>query len=87
MSSLEPEIPPSTANDLWYDATTVDGQLAVTCWISHGPRADDTRFDPQPEDVVVVGDDEEAPLSASVVSRDGDRVTVQIAIAAASAAP
>lgn len=75
----------SPTYDLWYDATTVDGHLAVTCWISHGPRADDLQFDPQPGDVVVVGDDEEAPLSARVVSRDGDRVTVQVAIAGVSA--
>ena len=85
MSSLEPEIPPSTAYDLWYDATTVDGHLGVTCWISHGPRADDPQFDPQPGDVVVVGDHQEAPLSARVVSRDGDRVTVRLAIAGVSA--
>lgn len=77
--------PVSKTYDLWYDATTVDGQLAVACWISHGPRADDPGFDPQPGDMVVVGDDEEAPLSARVVSRDGDRVIVQVAIAAVSA--
>lgn len=71
--------------DLWYDATTVDGYLGVTCWIAHGPRADDPQFDPQPGDMVVVGDGEEEPLSARVVSRDGDRVTVQLAIAGVSA--
>lgn len=75
----------SNTYDLWYDATTVDGHLGVTCWISHGPRADDPRFDPQPGDVVVVGDDEEDPLSARVVSRDGDRVTVQVAVVGVSA--
>ena len=75
----------SAPYDLWYDATTVDGHLGVTCWISHGPRAEDPRFDPQPGDVVVVGDDEEEPLSARVVNRDGDRVTVHLAIAGVSA--
>lgn len=75
----------TTAYDLWYDATTVDGHLGVTCWISHGPRADDPQFVPQAGDVVVVGDDEEEPLSARVVRRDGDRVTVQLAIADVSA--
>ena len=73
------------AYDLWYDATTVDGRLGVSCWISHGPRAGDPRFDPQPGDVVVVGDDEEKSLSARVVTRDCDRVTVQVSIAGASA--
>lgn len=85
MSSLEPEIPPRTTNDLWYDATTVDGHLGVTCWISHGPRADDPGFDPQPGDRVLVGDDEEEPLRARVVSRDGDRLNLQVALADASA--
>lgn len=75
----------SSAYDLWYDATTVDGHLGVTCWISHGPRADDAGFDPQTGDMVLVGDDEEEPLSARVVSHDGDRVTVQVAIAGPTA--
>ena len=85
MSSLEPEIPPRTTNGLWYDATTVDGHLGVTCWISHGSRADDPGFDPQPGDRVLVGDDEEEPLRARVVSRDGDRLNLQVALADASA--
>lgn len=71
----------SIAYDLWYDATTVDGDLGVMCWISHGPRADDSAFDPQPGDRVLVGDDEEKPLPASVVSRDGDRVALRVAVA------
>ncbi|MGI8756266.1 MAG: hypothetical protein ACR2MB_10495 [Acidimicrobiales bacterium] len=75
----------STAYDLWYDATTVDGHLGVTCWISHGPRADDPTFDPKPGDRVLVGDDEEEPLPASVVGRDRDRVTLQVSIGNVSA--
>jgi hypothetical protein len=72
----------STAYDLWHDATSVDGHLGVTCWISHGPRAADPAFDPRPGDWVLVGDDEEEePLPARVVGRDRDRVTVQVAIA------
>lgn len=71
--------------DLWYDATTVDRHLRVACWISHGPRADDDGFDPQPGDVVLLGDDEEPPLSARVLRREGDGVTVQVSIARSSA--
>ena len=70
--------------DLWYDATGVGPDLVVECWISHGPRADDPTFDPQPGDRVSVGDDEEAPLSARVVRRRGDRVAVQVQIAGTS---
>jgi len=72
--------------DLWYDATSVGPDLVVECWISHGPRANDPTFDPQPGDEVSVGDDEEAPLRARVVRRSGDRVRVQVQIAAASPA-
>ncbi len=75
----------STAYDLWYDATTVDGHLAVTCWISHGPRANDLTFDPKPGDRVLVGDDEEEPLPARVVARDRDRVMLQVSIGDVSA--
>lgn len=67
--------------DLWYDATRVGADLVVECWISHGPRADDSSFDPQPGDQVAVGDDEEAPIRARVVRRQGDRVAVLVQIA------
>ncbi len=50
--------------DLWFDPNQVGGDLVVECWISHGPRADDQGFDPQPGDTVFIGDDDEAPLSA-----------------------
>lgn len=64
--------------DLWYDANTVDGDLVVECWISHGPRSDDLSFDPQPGDEVLVGDDEEPPIRAVVLHRDGNRVSVRL---------
>jgi hypothetical protein len=71
------------AYDLWYDATCVGADLIVECWISHGPRADDPTFDPQPGDQVSVGDDEEAPLRSRVVRRQGDRVAVLVQFARA----
>lgn len=70
----------STAYNLWYDATSVDGHHGVTCWISHGPRADDLTFDPKPGDGVLVGDDGEEPCPARVVARDQDRVTLLVSI-------
>lgn len=74
----------SSPYDLWYDATSVGPDLVVECWSSHGPRADDTDFDPQPGDYLMVGDDEEPPLRARVVRRSGERVSVQIEMADAS---
>lgn len=70
----------AAAYDLWYDATAVGADLVVHCWISHGPRAADPAFDPQIGDLVLVGDDEEVPMRARVVRRDGDRVAVQVAL-------
>ena len=66
--------------DLWYDATTVDAELGVETSISHGPRAADASFDPQPGDWVAVGEDE-PPLRAQVVRRSGNRVWVQLDLA------
>ena len=66
--------------DLWFDPNQVGGDLVVECWISHGPRAGDRAFDPQPGDTVLVGDDDEAPLSARVTRREADRVWVQVAL-------
>lgn len=71
------------AYDLWYDATAVGADLVVLCWISHGPRAVDQAFDPQIGDRVLVGD-EEVPMSARVVRRDGDRVAVQVELPTAT---
>lgn len=64
--------------DLWYDATSVDGDLVVETWISHGPRASDPMFDPQPGDWLLVGDDDEAPCRARVTRRSGNHVWVQL---------
>ena len=36
------------AFDLEYDPNEVGGDMVVECWISHGPRAGDAAFDPQP---------------------------------------
>ena len=68
----------SSGYDLWYDATSVDGDLVVETWISHGPRASDPAFDPQPGDWLLVGDDEESPCRARVTRRSGNRVWVQL---------
>ncbi len=64
--------------DLWYDATSVGADLVVETWISHGPRASDPLFDPQPGDSVTVGDDDEPPCRARVTRRNANHVWVQI---------
>jgi hypothetical protein len=66
--------------DLWFDPTSVGADLVVETWISHGPRANDSSFDPQPGDWVTVGDDDENPLPARVIRRDANRVWTQINI-------
>ncbi len=66
------------AYDLRYDANSVGADLVVETWISHGPRANDASFDPQPGDWLVIGDDEEPPVRSRVVRRDGNRVWVQL---------
>lgn len=70
----------STAYDLWYDANTVGADLVVETWISHGPRAKEAGFDPQPGDWVRLGDNDEPPHDARVIRRDGNRVWAQIAL-------
>jgi hypothetical protein len=60
-------------------------QFARVRLLFHGPRADNSSFDPAPGDQILVGDDEEASLQARVVHRDGDRVTVQVELTGASA--
>ena len=64
--------------DLRYDPNDVGGNLIVECWLSHSPRAHDQNLHLQPADVVMVGDDEEAPLLARVVHRQDNRVWVQL---------
>ncbi|MEA3218573.1 MAG: hypothetical protein QOJ19_4729 [Acidimicrobiia bacterium] len=64
--------------DLWYDPNSVGGDLVVECWISHGPRAGNSSFDPQPGDVVRAGDDEDEPLQARVTRRETNRVWIQL---------
>ena len=64
--------------DLEYDPNEVGGESVVECWISHGPRAGDASFDPQPGDWLAVGDHEEAPRCVRVVRREGNRVWVQL---------
>ena len=68
----------TTGYDLWYDATSVGADLVVETWISHGPRADDTTFDPRPGDWLLVGDDEEPSCRAGVIRREGNRVWTQL---------
>jgi hypothetical protein len=70
--------------DLLYDPNDVGGDLVVECWISQSPRADDSSFDPRPGDWVMAGDEEEAPLRARVVRRDGDRVWLQLELPSAT---
>ena len=64
--------------DLWYDATSVGADLVVETWISHGPRADDASFNPQPGDWLLVGDDDEPPYRSRVIRRDANRVWAQL---------
>jgi hypothetical protein len=77
----------SLVYDLWYDASGVDAEMVVETWISHGPRANDSAFDPQPGDWLIVGDDEEPPCSAQVIRRLGDRVWTQLRLAPSTTAP
>jgi hypothetical protein len=64
--------------DLTFDPNDVGPDLVVECWISQGPRAGDTAFDPQPGDEVTAGDDEGAPLHGRVIRREANRVWVQL---------
>ena len=64
--------------DLEYDPNEVGGDMVVECWISHGPRAHDSGFEPQPGDWLSVGDREEPSRRARVVRREDNRVWVQL---------
>ncbi len=69
-----------TTADLIYDPNEAGADLVVTCLISQGPRADDSTFDPQPSDVLLVTDADNEDLPARVVRRDGNRVSVQLIV-------
>lgn len=73
----------SASYDLLYDPNEVDGDSVVECWISQSPRAGDDSFDPRVGDWVTVGDDEEPPLRAQVIRREGNRVSVQLRLQSA----
>ena len=70
----------SESYDLRYDPTDVGADMVVECWISHGPRRDDPSFAPGIGEFVLVGDDELDARPARVLSRDGNRVWVQLAL-------
>ncbi len=64
--------------DLSFDPNDVGPDLVVECWISQSRRARDPLFNPQPGDVVSVGDEGGPPLHGRVTRRDGNRVWVQV---------
>lgn len=70
----------TTAYDLSYDPNEIGPDCVVECWISHGPRAGDPRFDPQPGDTVSLIDDDAEPLTGRVFRREGNVVWVQVAL-------
>jgi hypothetical protein len=70
----------SVAADLVFDPNDVGPDCVVECWISQGPRAADPSFDPQPGDRVSVVDEDGETLAGRVVTRDGNRVWVQVEI-------
>ena len=71
--------------DLSYDPNEVGPDLVVECWLPRGPRSIvDPTFDPKPGDIVTIGDDEEGPLSARVVRRDGWRIWLQVQLPGSS---
>lgn len=55
------------------------GDLVVEC-ISHSPRAAGPGFDPQPADIVTLGDEEETPVRGGIVRRECNRIWVQIGL-------
>ncbi len=71
----------STPADLVFDPNDVGPDCVVECWISQGPRAADPTFDPQPGDRLTVIDEDAETLNGRVVTRDGNRVWVQVEIA------
>jgi len=63
---------------VWSDATSVNAELVVETWVSHGPLASDPAFDPRAGEWVVVGDDDEPPIGGRILRRDGNKVWVQL---------
>ncbi len=70
----------SVAADLVFDPNDVGPDCVVECWISQGPRAADPSFDPQPGDRVTVIDEDAETLNGRVVTREHNRVWVQVEI-------
>lgn len=66
--------------DLVYDPNEVGPDCVVECWVSQGPRATDTDFDPQPGNLVTLIDEDAEILRGRVVRRDGNVVWVQVEI-------
>ena len=66
--------------DLVFDPNDVGLHCVVECWISQGPRANDSSFDPRPGDRVTLVDEDCETLRGRVTSRDGNRVWVQVEI-------
>ena len=74
--------PVSKSADLSYDPNEIGPDCVVECWISHGPRADDPTFDPQPGQIVLLIDDDDEPLRGRVFHREGNIVSVQVILPA-----
>jgi len=70
----------SVAADLVFDPNDVGPDCVVECWISQSPRAADPSFDPRPGDRVTVVDEDGETLAGRVVTRDDNRVWVQVEI-------
>ena len=64
--------------DLVFDPNDVGPDCVVECWISQGPRADDSSFDPRPDDRVTLVDEDRETLQGRVTGRDANRVWVQV---------
>lgn len=70
----------SAQADLVFDPNDIGPDCVVECWISQGPRATEADFDPQPGDRVTVIDEDGETLRGRVVSREDNRVWVQVEI-------
>lgn len=68
--------------DLMYDPNDIGPDCVVRCRISNGPRDHDPSFNPRIGDHVVLVDDDGVLLRGRVTERDGDRLQVQVDLAA-----